>query len=70
MSAPDPLRVNRAAFSTGWLRDEPDDKAYWLAQSTLARIEAIEIARQAVYGYDPATLRLQRILTIARLQRG
>ena len=68
MSAQDLLRVNRAVISIGRLHDQPDDKAFWLKQSPVARLEAIELMRQTIYGYDPATLRLQRVLTITRLQ--
>jgi len=30
-------------------------------------MEALELTRQIVYGYDPATTRLQRVLEIAEL---
>jgi hypothetical protein len=68
MSLQDSLRLNRTAFSTGRLHDTPDDRTYWLAQTPLSRLKAVEIMRQAIYGYNPSTTRLQRILTITRLQ--
>jgi len=69
MRPQDPLRVNRGVISIGRLHDQPDDKAFWLKRSPVARLEAIELMRQTVYGYDPATLRLQRVLAVTRLQR-
>jgi hypothetical protein len=50
-------------------RDPSDEKAYWLARSPQERLEAIEVMRQALYGYDPSSARLQRILTVTELQR-
>ncbi len=70
MSHRDPFRVDRTAFSVGDLHDPPDDKAYWLARTPLERLEAIEVMRQTLYGYNPASTRLQRILTVAQLERG
>ena len=64
-----PIRVNRSAFSVGSLHDESDEKEYWLNRTPLERLEALEIIRQMVYGYDPATARLQRIFAITRLER-
>jgi hypothetical protein len=61
------LRVDRIAFVVTSLGDEADERAYWFAQSPQRRLEALELMRQVVYGYDPATTRLQRILTVAEL---
>lgn len=47
---------------------EADDLAYWLARSPRERMQALELQRQIIYGYDPATARLQRVLTVAELQ--
>src|SRR5712692_4239637 len=65
----DELRLDRSQFSIAHL-DEPDDaKAYWLARSPQERVQGIELCRQLLYGYDPATTRLQRILEITELER-
>jgi len=64
----DPFRVNRSAFMVASLHDESDEKEYWLSRTPLERLEALEIIRQIVYGYDPTTTRLQRVFTVTRLQ--
>jgi len=61
----EPFRIDKTAFSVDSLFDESDEKAYWLSRTPLERLQAIEIMRQVVYAYDPATARLQRVLTIA-----
>jgi hypothetical protein len=60
-------KLDRAHFSVAKLSDDSDEKAYWLSKSPAERLEAIELMRQMIYGYDPARTRLQRILTIASL---
>lgn len=60
-------RLDKTAFSIASLDDEPDEKAYWLSQSPHDRLSAVELMRQSIYGYDPVTTRLQRILTITEL---
>ncbi len=59
--------VDRAAYRVDDLADEPDEKAYWRSKTPLERLQALELMRQMVYGYDPATDRLQRVLEIADL---
>lgn len=58
-------KIDKSAFSIGCLHDGGDEKAYWLSKSPQERIEAIEIMRQILYGYDPATTRLERFFEIA-----
>jgi hypothetical protein len=36
----------------------------------MERLEALEQMRQILYGYDPATTRLQRVLTVAERKPG
>jgi hypothetical protein len=62
--------VDRTAFSVASLADESDEKAYWLSRTPEERLEALEIMRQIVYGYDPTTTRFQRILEIAQRASG
>lgn len=58
-------RVDRTAFRVDSLYDESDEKAYWKSKSPIERLEALELMRQAIYGYDPATVRLQRVFEVA-----
>jgi len=48
------------------LSEEGDDRAYWQSKTPAERLLALEIMRQIVYGYDPTTTRLQRVLEITR----
>jgi hypothetical protein len=61
--------VNKSVFSIASLHDEPDEKAYWLSKTPLERLEALELMRQIIYGYDPSSARLQRVLEVAELKR-
>ena len=58
-------RVDRTAFRVDNLYDESDEKAYWKSKSPIERLEALELMRQVIYGYDPATARLQRVFEVA-----
>jgi hypothetical protein len=67
MDHQDPLpRLDRRAFSVRPLYAEDDEKAFWAQKSPQERLEALEQMRQILYGYDPVTTRLQRILTVAQ----
>lgn len=66
----DELRMDRSAFDVVPLDRQDDDLDYWLARSVDERLEAIEVQRQVIYGYDPATDRLRRVLEVAPLERG
>jgi hypothetical protein len=59
-------KIDKTAFSVGSLRDPSDEKAYWLSKTPQERLQALELMRQIVYGYDPATTRLQRVFEVAR----
>jgi hypothetical protein len=59
------LKVDRSAFSVV-TREEArkQDMDFWRSKTPLERLEALENLRQTTYGYDPAVIRLQRILEI------
>jgi len=61
------FRMDETAFSCGLIHDEPRDQEYWLSQSDTQRLAGIEFMRQVLYGYDPATARLQRVLEVVEL---
>ena len=63
----DELRMDKTVFSLGTLSEAPRDRLYWLSRSDMERLAGIEFLRQALYGYDPATARLQGVLEIAEL---
>ena len=60
--------MDKTAFSVASLQDVPDEKAYWLSRTPHERLQAVELMRQVVYGYDPASERLQRFFEVAQLK--
>ena len=67
MSAVDKARLDRSAFQIASLDDDADEREFWRAKSPEERMEALELLRQIIYGYDPATTRLQRVFEIVEL---
>ena len=63
----DEYRIDKSAFSVSKLDDEPDERAYWWSKTPEERLRAAEFLRRNLYGYDPATLRLQRVLEVVEL---
>ncbi len=60
------VKIDKKAFSVASLLAPSDEKAYWLSRTPYERLQAAELMRQIVYGYDPSTTRLQRVLEIAQ----
>ena len=59
------IKVDRSAFSVTTLEDQDKlDDQYWRDKTPHERLEAVELTRQILYGYDPSTVRLQRVLEI------
>ena len=67
MNAIDTFKIDKDALSVILLSEESDDKEYWHAKTPQERLEAVELMRQINYGYDPTTIRLQRVLEVAQL---
>jgi hypothetical protein len=63
-------RMDKSAFSVASLAEADDELAFWLSRSPLERLQAVELIRQASYGYTGTSPRLQRVLTVAQLERG
>ena len=66
----DTARLDRSVFEIGSLEGDSEEQNYWRAKSPQERMEALELMRQVIYGYDPVTTRLQRVLEVAELERG
>ncbi len=62
----DKLRMDKTAFSIGSLEEQGDDRDYWASKTPAERLQALEIMRQIMYGYDPATARLEKVFTISK----
>jgi hypothetical protein len=60
-------QMDKSAFTVAALTDESDERDYWAAKTPEERLTALEFMRQVMYGYDPATVRLQRVLEVAEL---
>ena len=67
MSVDDSATLDRSAYEIGSLEDENNEREFWRSKTPAERMEALELTRQIVYGYDPATTRLQRVLEITEL---
>ncbi len=63
------LRMNKSVFSVGALHEPAREKFYWLSKTPAERLEALETMRQIIYGYDPASTRLQRIFAVAEREQ-
>jgi len=68
MSAVDKVRLDRSVFQISSLDEKSDERDFWHRKSPRERMEALELMRQIIYAYDPATTRLQRVLEIAELE--
>jgi len=64
-TVPEPIKVNRKAFSVAELTDKTDEKAYWLSCTPQERLRHVETLRRINYG-NRASARLQRILEITQ----
>jgi hypothetical protein len=62
----DSVKIDKKAFSIASVLEPSDEKAYWLSRTPHERLQAAELMRQIVYGYDPSTTRLQRVLEVAQ----
>ena len=58
--------MDKTAVFIGTLSEQGDDREYWASKTPAERLQAVEFMRPVMYGYDPATTRLQRVFTIAQ----
>jgi len=56
--------VNRNRLVVSSLGDPSDEKAHRLSRSPAERWRAVELIRQVLSGYDPATAGLRRVLAV------
>ena len=63
-------KIDRSAFSVGSLYDKSETKTYWLSRTPEERLQAVELMRQIIYGYDPSTTRLQRVFEVTQRSSG
>lgn len=60
--------MNKKIFQITSIRDG-NDRDYWKQKSYEERLEALELLRRIIFGYDPSTARLQRTITITQLKK-
>lgn len=60
------FKIDKTAFSVVPLSQADDEKEYWLSKTPQERLQALEFIRQVLYGYDPATTRLQRVFEVVK----
>lgn len=60
------FKIEKKAFVVTSLFDESDEKKYWLSKTPAERLAAVEQTRQILYGYDPASTRLQRVFEVTQ----
>ncbi len=60
--------MNKKYFKITSIKDN-DSHEYWKNKSYLERLEALELLRQIMFGYDPNTARFQRIITVTKLKK-
>jgi len=64
-------KIDKTAFSVMTFAEAAEeDRTYWWSKTLEERLTALELMRQIHDGYDPATDRLQRVLTIVELGEG
>lgn len=70
MGLAETVRMDKSVVSVGHLADPDDTREFWSARTPEERLAAAELMRQIAYGYDPATSRLQRVLSVAQREPG
>lgn len=65
MRLSDSLKIDKTVVSIGLLADQGNDREFWVKKTPSERLQALEVMRQVMYGYDPSTARLQRAFTIS-----
>ena len=66
MALIDEIRMDRSVISVVTTETPSDAREYWKTRTMEERLEALEITRQILNGYDPDTTRFQRVLEVAR----
>ncbi|HEY4755408.1 MAG TPA: hypothetical protein VIH28_05050 [Ignavibacteriaceae bacterium] len=62
------FKIDRKAISFSTLANDENDLSYWLSKTAVKRLQAVELLRILMFGYDPATERLQRVFETAEFK--
>ena len=66
MSLFNETRMDKTVLTVASLHEPSDENEYWHQQTPEARLAALELMRQVMYGDYSPTDRLQRVLTVAQ----
>jgi hypothetical protein len=66
-SSPQFPSLNKSVFQVSSLFEQSDEQQYWLSQTPTTRLQALELTRKIIYGYDASTTRLQRVFEVTQL---
>jgi hypothetical protein len=69
MSDSSDFKMDKTVFSVVPLSQADDEKEYWLSKTPHERLRAVELIRQTIYGYTPASGRLQRVFEVAKREQ-
>lgn len=59
---------DKTAIEVCNLGEEGTDLEFWLSRTPQERVSTVEYLRQMMYGYDPLTARMERVLEIVDLK--
>ena len=62
------FKIDRKAISFSTLANDENDLSSWLSKTAIERLQAVELLRILMFGYDPATERLQRVFETAEFK--
>ena len=64
-------RIDKTVFCVESISSvDANDKIFWLSKTPYARLHALELMRQVIYGYNPISIRLQRVFAVTQRQQG
>lgn len=66
MALIDEVRMDRTVMEVVTTDTRGNDLAYWLTKTMAERLNALELTRQVLNNYDPATTRFQRVLEVMK----
>jgi len=62
--------MDKTRLSVVALSEKSGKRGFWHSATPHDRLRALEFMRETMYGYDPASARLQRVLEITQLGKG
>jgi|FrelakmetLWP11LW_1041352.scaffolds.fasta_scaffold385564_1 hypothetical protein len=62
------FKLDKKTISFSKLDDKDDDLEFWLSKTPAERLQAVELLRILIFGYDPNTERLQRVFETAEFK--